>query len=93
MDFARLCQYVYCILKLHSNLLPTLLAMMILSDLAKLACTGYLKYVRKMLAEDVRDDADAPNYLIAKFNVAYIDAWTTKMGFASFGLNLTIFVK
>ncbi|VDK23274.1 unnamed protein product [Taenia asiatica] len=36
----------------HSILLPTLLAMMILSDLSELACIGYLKYVRKTLAAE-----------------------------------------
>ncbi|KAH9279271.1 Phosphatidylinositol 4,5-bisphosphate 3-kinase catalytic subunit alpha isoform [Echinococcus granulosus] len=79
MDFTRLCEDAYRILRRHSNLLLTLLAMMVPSGLPELTCASDLEYVRKTLAVELRDEEEALNYFNAKFNEAYNGAWTTKI--------------
>ncbi|VUZ43640.1 unnamed protein product, partial [Hymenolepis diminuta] len=79
IEFTRLCEDAYRILRRHSNLLLTLLAMMLPSGLPELTCVGDLEYVRKTLAVEQTDEEDALNYFNAKFNEAYNGAWTTKI--------------
>lgn len=79
IDFTNLCGNAYRVLRRHSNLLLTLLAMMLPSGLPELTCVNDLEYVRKTLAVESQDEVAALNYFNAKFNEAYNGAWTTKI--------------
>ncbi len=79
VQFTKLCDDAYKVLRRHSRLLLTLLAMMLPSGLPELTCVGDLEYVRKTLAVEMRDEDEALNYFNAKFNEAYNGAWTTKI--------------
>uniref|UniRef100_A0A5K3FWI8 Phosphatidylinositol 3-kinase catalytic subunit type 3 n=1 Tax=Mesocestoides corti TaxID=53468 RepID=A0A5K3FWI8_MESCO len=78
IEFTKLCEDAYRVLRRHSSLLLTLLAMMLPSGLPELTCVGDLEYVRKTLAVELHDE-EALNYFNAKFNEAYNGAWTTKI--------------
>lgn len=85
-DFTKLCGRAYLVLRKHSNLLLTLLAMMLPSGLPELSSVCDLDYVRKTLAVEM-DDAKALAYFHAKFNEAYQGAWTTKIDWFSHWMN------
>ncbi|CAH8832569.1 unnamed protein product [Trichobilharzia szidati] len=86
-EFTDLCGKAYLLLRKHSNLILTLLAMMIPSGLPELTSVCDLEYVRKTLAVDIDNEKEALEYFHHKFNEAYSGAWTTKIDWFSHWMN------
>ncbi|KAH8854640.1 Phosphatidylinositol 4,5-bisphosphate 3-kinase catalytic subunit alpha isoform [Schistosoma japonicum] len=86
-EFTDLCGKAYLLLRRHSNLILTLLAMMLPSGLPELTSVCDLEYVRKTLAVEIDNEQEALAYFHHKFNEAYSGAWTTKIDWFSHWMN------
>lgn len=86
-EFMRLCGTAYLVLRRHANVLITLFAMMIPCGLPELSSRSDLEHVRKALAVEMADEAEALKFFNDKFTEAYHRAWTAKMDWFSHWLN------
>ncbi|CAH8438077.1 unnamed protein product [Schistosoma turkestanicum] len=86
-EFTDLCGKAYLLLRKHSNLILTLLAMMLPSGLPELTSVCDLEHVRKTLAVEIDNEQEALAYFHQKFNEAYSGAWTTKIDWFSHWMN------
>ncbi|CAH8436872.1 unnamed protein product [Schistosoma curassoni] len=86
-EFTDLCGKAYLLLRKHSNLILTLLAMMLPSGLPELTSVCDLEHVRKTLAVEIDNEQEALAYFHHKFNEAYSGAWTTKIDWFSHWMN------
>ncbi|CAH8444931.1 unnamed protein product [Heterobilharzia americana] len=86
-EFTDLCGKAYLLLRKHSNLILTLLAMMLPCGLPELTSVYDLDYVRKTLAVEIDNEQEALAYFYHQFNEAYSCAWTTKIDWFSHWMN------